>query len=85
MGVTENVHGNGQVDGLTSANLAFSTMNSLTGVNYYDENSLTVIVMDGKLKFGLRNSNHKGGSWCAFRDFKLFYYGNFPSVNLQGR
>ena len=85
MGVTENVHGNGQVDGLTSANLAFSTMNSLTGVNYYDENSVTVIVMDGKLKFGLRNSNHKGGSWCAFRDFKLFYYGNFPSVNLLGK
>ena len=85
MGVTENVHGNGQVDGLTSANLAFSTYNSMTGVNYYDENSVTVIVMDGKLKFGLRNSNHKGGSWCAFRDFKLFYYGNFPAVNLQGK
>ena len=85
MGVTENVHANGQVDGLTSANLAFSTMNSLTEVNYYDENSVTVIVMDGKLKFGLRNSNHKGGSWCAFRDFKLFYYGNFPSVNLLGK
>ena len=85
MGVTENVHGNGQIDGLLSSNLAFSTMNSLSGVNYYDENSLTVIVMDGNLKFGLRNAGHKGGSWCAFRDFKLFYYGNFPSVNLQGK
>ena len=85
MGVTENVHGNGQIDGLLSSNLAFSTMNSLTGQNYYDENSLTVIVMDGNLKFGLRNAGHKGGSWCAFRDFKLFYYGNFPSVNLLGK
>ena len=84
MGISADVY-NGYVNMRYSVNMAFNTMNSLTGQNYYDENAVTVIVMDGTLKLGLRNSGHKGSSWCPFRDFKLFYYGNFPSVNLQGK
>lgn len=49
---------------------------------FYANNKVAVIVTDGKLTFGLRDKNHGGGSWTAFRDFKLGYLGNFPSVVL---
>jgi hypothetical protein len=80
-GITEEVL-NDYVNMRYSTNIAFNTMNTLTDQNYYEENAVTVIVMDGNLKIGLRNSGHKSNSWCAFRDFKLFYYGNFPGLNL---
>ena len=83
-GITADVY-NGYVNMRYSTNMAFNTMNTLTGQNYYEENAVTVIVMDGNLKIGLRNSGHKGSSWCTFRDFKLFYYGNFPGVNLLAK
>lgn len=83
-GITSEVL-NDYVNMRISTNMAFNTMNTLTGQNYYEENAVTVIVMDGNLKIGLRNSGHKGGSWCTFRDFKLFYYGNFPYINLLGK
>lgn len=38
-------------------------------------NVLDVIVYDGKLRLGLRNSSHQGASWCTFRDFTLLYFG----------
>lgn len=50
---------------------------------FYANNQVSVIVTDGKLTFGLRDKNHGGGSWTAFRDFKLGYRGNFPAVVLQ--
>ena len=49
---------------------------------FYADNRVTVIVTDGKLTFGIRNKNHGGNSWTAFRDFKLGYLGNFPAVVL---
>ena len=84
MGVTVNVL-NDYADGLESANLAFSTVNPLTGDLYYTESEVSVIVMDGTLTFGLRNVGHKARSWCAFREFKLEYYGNFPGINLYAK
>ena len=84
MGVTPNLL-NGYVNGLESAGIAFGTVNGLTGRNYYDENELEVIVMDNKLTFGVRNASTVGDRWCIFRDFKLYYYGNYPSVNLFGK
>ena len=84
MGVTEDLLDD-YLNGRTSANIAFSTTNTLEGTNYYSGNKVEVIVFDGTLRIGLRNSGHKAGSWCAFRDFKLYYYGNFPSVNLAGK
>lgn len=50
---------------------------------FYATNQVSAIVTDGKLTFGLRDKNHGGGSWTAFRDFKLGYRGNFPAVVLQ--
>ena len=85
MGVTVNNLNSGYVDGLESSGIAFSTLNSLTGRNYYDDNEVTVIVTDGKLTFGVRNTSSRGGRWCIFRDFELWYYGNFPAVNLYGK
>lgn len=84
MGVTPNLM-NGYLNGLESASIAFSTVNPATGRNYYDENELEVIVMDNKLTFGVRNVSTVSDRWCAFRDFQLSYYGNFPSVNLYGK
>ena len=84
MGVTVNLR-DGYVNGLESAGLAFSTLNSLTGRNYYDDNEVTVIVTDGTLTFGARNKSNVGDRWCIFRDFELWYYGNFPAVNLYGK
>jgi len=49
---------------------------------FYTNNKVAVIVTDGKLTFGIRDKNHGGGSWTAFRDFRLGYLGNFPSVVL---
>ena len=49
---------------------------------FYANNKVAVIVTDGKLTFGIRDKNHGGGSWTAFRDFRLGYLGNFPSVVL---
>jgi len=85
MGVTNNQVLNDYVNMRISTNEAFNTYNSLEGANYYSENKLEVIVFDGTLKLGLKNTNHKGSSWCTFRDFKLYYYGNFPAVNLAGK
>ena len=84
MGVTVNLN-QGYVDGLQSAGLAFSTSNTLTGRNYYDDNEVTVIVTDGTLTFGARNKSNVGNRWCIFRDFELWYFGNFPAVNLYGK
>ena len=50
---------------------------------FYGNNAVTVIVQDGKLTFGIRDQNHGGGSWTAFRDFNLSYRGNFPAVVLS--
>lgn len=50
---------------------------------FYANNKVAVIVTDGKLTFGLRDKNHGGGSWTAFRDFRLGYLGNFPAVVLS--
>lgn len=38
-------------------------------------NVLDVIVYDGKLRFGLRNSSHQAACWCTFRDFTLQFFG----------
>lgn len=84
MGVTVDVL-NDYANMRQSANLAFSTINPLTGEYYYTENEVAVIVMDGTLTFGLRNEGHAGSSWCAFREFKLEYYGNFPGINLYAK
>ena len=84
MGVSPNLL-NGYVNGLESANLAFSAYNALADDYYYTENEVSVIVMDGTLTFGLRNVGHAGASWCAFREFKLEYYGNFPGINLYAK
>ena len=75
----------GLADDLTSASAVFNTRNVNTGRNFYDENELEVIVMDGTLTFGIRSTTTDMGTWCAFRDFQLDYYGNYPSVNLFGK
>lgn len=49
---------------------------------FYTNNQVSAIVTGGKLTFGIRDKNHGGGSWTAFRDFKLGYRGNFPAVVL---
>ena len=72
-------------DNLVAASAVFNTYNPATGRNYYDENELEVIVMDGTLTFGIRSYTTDMGTWCAYRDFKLFYYGNFPYINLLGK
>ena len=72
-------------DNLDAASAVFNTYNPATGRNFYDENEVYVIVMDGNLSFGIRNTTTEGGAWCAMRDFKLFYYGNFPYINLLGK
>lgn len=84
MGVTVDVL-NDYVNMRQSANMAFNTVNPLTGDLYYTESEVSVIVMDGTLTFGLRNVGHAGSSWCAFREFKLEYYGNFPGINLYAK
>ena len=84
MGVTVDVL-NDYVNMRQSANMAFNTTNPLTGDLYYTESEVSVIVMDGTLTFGLRNVGHRGSSWCAFREFKLEYYGNFPGINLYAK
>lgn len=76
---------NDYVNMRNSANKAFNQLNQQTGFGYYAENELVVIVMDNTLTFGLRNTNHAGNSWCAFRDFRLEYFGNFPGINLAGK
>lgn len=83
IGVDVNVK-NGYVDGLQSAGLAFNTKNESTSRNYYDDNEVTAIVTNGELTIGVRNTSSLAGRWCIFRDFKLFYYGNFPYINYQG-
>ena len=50
---------------------------------FYSGNEVAVVVTDGKLKFGIRDQNHGGGSWTAFRDFQLGYRGNFPAIVLS--
>ena len=84
-GSVEGANAAGYADNLTSASAAFNTPNPATGRNFYDENELDVIVMDGTLTFGIRSYTTDMGTWCAFRDFQLYYYGNFPYVNLLGK
>lgn len=85
MGVTNDQVLNDYVNMRVAVNEAFNLTNPLTGNLYYTENEVTVLVQDGNLKIGLRNSNHGGSSWCAFRDFKLGYYGNFPGAVLLAK
>ncbi len=80
-----NVSSAGLADNLTAAEAAFNTKNIETERYYYDENKLEVIVMDGELTFGVRSLKSEGGAWTVLRDFQLFYYGNYPSVNLFGK
>ena len=75
----------GLPDNLTAAEAAFNTLNPLTGNNFYDENEVEVIVMDGQLTFGVRSLKSDGGAWTVLRDFTLFYYGNFPGINLYAK
>ena len=83
MGVTNSQVLNDYVNMRVSTNEAFNLINPETGKGYYDDNELIVVVQDNTLTIGLRNSGHSGSSWCAFRDFKLGYYGNFPAVVLR--
>jgi len=89
MGVTNNQVLNDYVNMRVAVNEAFNLTHEAENAEgdivtkgYYDDNELTVVVQDGTLKIGLRNSGHADASWCAFRDFKLIYYGNFPGLNL---
>ena len=82
MGVTSGEVLNDYVNMRVAVNEAFNLINPETEMGYYAENELTVVVQDGTLKLGLRNSGHQSTSWCAFREFKLYYYGNFPAVVL---
>lgn len=75
----------GYANDLTSASAVFNTKNPNTERNFYDENELEVIVMDSTLTFGIRSTTTDMGTWCAFRDFQLYYYGNYPCVNLKGK
>ena len=84
MGVTNDQVLNDYVNMRVSTNEAFNLTNPATGELYYSENEVTVFVADGKLTIGLRNVGHLSTSWCAFREFKLIYYGNFPGVVLAG-
>ena len=83
MGVTNDQVLNDYVNMRVSTNEAFNLINPETEKGYYDDNELIVVVQDNTLTIGLRNSGHSGSSWCAFRDFKLGYYGNFPAVVLR--
>ena len=82
MGVTNSSVLNDYLNMRVSTNEAFNLINPETELPYYAENSLVVVVQDGTLKIGLRNEGHEAGSWCTFRDFKLYYYGNFPAAVL---
>ncbi len=81
MGVTSPEVFNGYVNMLVAVNEAFNNVNPTFGIPYYAENAVTVVVQDGTLKLGLRNTGHSAYSWCAFRDFKLYYYGE--SINNE--
>lgn len=82
MGVTNDQVLNDYLNMRVSTSEAFGLTNPELEMPYYAENAVTVIVQDGTLTLGLRNSGHLEGSWCTFRDFKLYYYGNFPAVVL---
>ena len=84
-GSVSGVNASGYADNLTSASAVFNTLNPATGRNFYDENEVEVIVMDGTLKFGIRSYTTDMGTWCAFRNFRLEYYGNFPGINLYAK
>ncbi len=64
-----------------SSEEAFNKINPALGIPYYAENSVEVIVRDGNLIIGLRDENPKEANWCAFRDFKLEYYGRGQTAN----
>ena len=83
MGVTNSSVLNDYLNMRVSTNEAFNLINPETEMPYYAENSLVVVVQDGTLKIGLRNEGHEAGSWCTFRDFKLYYYGNIPAAVLM--
>ena len=83
MGVTNSSVLNDYLNMRVSTNEAFNLINPETEMPYYAENTLVVVVQDGTLKIGLRNEGHEAGSWCTFRDFKLYYYGNFPAAVLM--
>lgn len=63
--------------------MAFNTINPLLRIPYYAENTLEVFVKDGNLTIGLRGEKYPNNSWCAFRDFKLEYYGDLPYAMLE--
>ena len=46
---------------------------------FYSANTLRVIVTDGTLTIGVRGASHESGSWFAFRDFSLKYFG--PAID----
>ena len=85
MDVTENLS-NGYVHGMNSANLAFNKENPFNDDKYYyAENELEVIVTDNTLTLGVKNASNTGDRWCIFRNFELWYYGNYPAVNFQAK
>lgn len=43
---------------------------------YCNDNSVLIIVADGKLKIGVRKDFTTSGDWSIFDDFSLTYYGN---------
>lgn len=75
MGITGTDVLNGYVNMRSTADEAFT--------NGYYKDSLDVIVLDSTLTIGLKVTGHQASSWCAFRDFKLTYYGFDISTNLE--
>ena len=78
---------NGYADNMENASLAFDA--GLYGPfdangNSDGHNLVDVVVTNGTLTIGLRNSSAAGYAWHIFRDFKLTYFGNFPGVLLAG-
>lgn len=66
---------NGYPDNMENAQYAFDDglYQGKEGVDV--GNFVDVVVYDGTLTFGIRNTGHATNSWTAFRDFTLYYYG----------
>ena len=55
---------------------------------YFDQgryiNGINVKVTDGKLRIGIRQAEHKTGSWVIMDDFKLWYLGTESTATEGG-